>query len=119
MARPAKQTEEKRTEQLKIRLTIAEIEQLRAAAKAAGLSVSDYARAQMLGSQLPIRVTTRRDPALVSELNRIGINVNQLARAHHRDSAFVRYWREVGDELRYALRDLLEKPHGPEDHCQG
>lgn len=116
MARPKKQAGEKRDEQLKIRLTTAEIEELRTAAFTAGVSVSDYARSRMLGTRLPSKTVSRSDPALVSELNRIGVNVNQLARANHRDSAFVNYWREIGDELQCTLRGLLGGDHGSEDH---
>lgn len=116
MARPKKRSEEKRDEQVKIRLTLAEANELRDAALSAGLSVSDYARRRMLGIRLPQTSIRRSDPALVSELNRIGVNVNQLARAHHRDSAFVAYWQDVGCELETALRRVLEEPHGSEDY---
>jgi len=118
MARPKKRGGEKRDEQLKIRLTAAEIEELRSAAFQTGISVSDYARRRMLGARLPVKTVTRSDPALVSELNRIGVNINQLARAHHRDSAFVAFWKEIGEELETALRNLLEQSHDTEDHRQ-
>ena len=119
MARPEKSAQDKRAAQLKVRLTDAEIAQLRAAATTAGLSVSDYARLRMLSGGVPVRMSVRRDPALVSELNRIGVNINQLARAHNRGRRFVGYWHEVGAELRTTLHALLEPANDPEDHSQG
>ena len=107
MARPKKSDAEKRTTQVNLRLTDAEYASLRVAASTAGLSVSDFVRSRAMSYQLRSPRSSSVDPALVSELNRIGVNVNQLARAHHRDSAFVNYWREVGDELRGILSQVL------------
>lgn len=107
MARPKKIDEEKRCEQLKIRLTTAEIEFLRLEASKSGLTVSDFARRRMLGVRLPARTFSHTDPALVSELNAIGNNVNQLTRSVHRGSDFANYWREVGQELQQTLRKVL------------
>ncbi len=107
MARPRKMREEKRNEQLNIRLTTAEIEFLRSQASQAGVCITDYVRRRGLGLRLPTQSSSRSDPALISELNRIGVNVNQLARATHRGSAFTRFWNEIGAELQDALRKLV------------
>jgi len=102
MARPVKDPEEKRTETARFRLTVAERAYLRAQAEAAGLSETEFLRRRALG--LSVRpAPARNDPALLSELNRIGVNVNQLARATHRGSDFTRYWREVGGALEQVL----------------
>jgi len=107
MARPRLSGEEKRTAQINLRLTEAELAALRLDARKAGIPLSDYVRRRAIGQRVRARSTGRSDPALISELNRIGVNVNQLARAHHRDSAFVAYWREVGDELKGILSRLV------------
>ncbi len=64
-------------------------------------------RRRMLGKRLPVKTVSHADPALVSELNAIGNNVNQLARSVHRGSAFSDFWEEVGQELQQALRKVL------------
>jgi hypothetical protein len=46
----------------------------------AGLNRSDYLRQVALARRLVIARTTRADPALIAELNRIGVNLNQMAR---------------------------------------
>lgn len=112
MARPKKSDAEKRSQVVNMRFTLAEHEHLRAQAESAGLSVSDYVRRRAIGYTVPpapSRATS--DPALLSELNRIGVNVNQLARASHRGAEFTRYWRDVGAELSKALVNMAKR-HG-------
>jgi len=109
--RPKKTDAEKRDQRFNLRLTAAEIEHLRLQAQAAGLEPHEYARRRVLGERATSPALSRRaDPALVSELNRIGVNVNQLTRATHRGSDFAAYWREVGGELRTILAQVLR--HG-------
>lgn len=108
MPRPEKSPEEKRSEVARFRLTIAERAFLRSQADAARLSEAEYLRKRALG--LPVRAASERsDPALVSELNRIGVNVNQLARATHRGADFTRYWREIGTMLEGTLAKVLSR----------
>lgn len=109
MARPKKASIEKRSEQLKIRLTMAEIEYVRSVASSNGINISDYARRRMLGVRLPVKTLSHTDPALISELNAIGNNVNQLTRSVHRGSDFADYWYEVGQELEHVLKKVLIK----------
>lgn len=112
MARPKKTDAEKRDQVVNTRFTLAEHEHLRAQAEAAGLSVSEYLRRRAIGYTVPpAPARSYSDPALISELNRIGVNVNQLARASHRGSAFTRYWRDVGTELGTILSKLAAR-HG-------
>ena len=81
--RPVKQPNEKRRAQMNIRLTLAEAEYIRAQAAAAALTEAEYVRrAAMALSVRPAR--QRIEAALISELNAIGNNVNQLTRAVHR-----------------------------------
>lgn len=111
MARPKKQPHETRDQRFNLRLTLAEIDHVRAQAAAAGLDPHEYARRRALGHAVPPAPQRGSDPALVSELNRIGVNVNQLARATHRGADFTRYWADVGRELQGALARVLDR-HG-------
>ena len=109
--RPKKTDAERRSKRFNLRFTEAEIEHLRLQADSAKLEPHEYARRRILGDRVVSSASARRaDPALVSELNCIGVNVNQFARASHRGSDFADYWREVGSELRTALAQVLR--HG-------
>lgn len=108
MARPKKQDGEQRCETARFRLTVAEREYIRSQARAAGITEAEYLRRRALGYSVPPARSGRADPALISELNRIGVNVNQLARAAHRGSDFTRYWADVGRELHITLRKVLD-----------
>lgn len=125
MARPRKSADEKRTEQMNTRWTLAERESLRASAARVGLDDSEFLRHRALGIPLPSS-SSSADPALVAALNthavaltKIGNNVNQLAAATHQGRDFVQYWREIGAELeadisaaREALNRALEDMDG-------
>lgn len=108
MARPEKQDGEKRSETARFRLTLAEREWLRAQARQANLSETEFMRRRVLGQPVRAASEAAADPALVMALNRVGVNVNQLAKSVHVDSAFQQYWREVGDELRAVLAKAVE-----------
>lgn len=104
MPRPKKSADEKLSETARFRMTPAERETLRMNAAAAGITEAEFCRRRCIG--LPVTPTrTRTDPALVVALNRVGNNVNQLARSVHRGSSFQTYWKEVAAEL----RDVLHK----------
>lgn len=78
--RPIKQEHEKRSEQVKTRFTIAEIDHLRENANKAGLNLADFVRR----CSLQMRVLERSGgptPQVINELIRIGSNLNQIARA--------------------------------------
>lgn len=78
--RPIKLEHEKRSEQVKTRFTIAEIDHLRASANTAGLNLADYVRRCSLQMRI-IEKNGGPTPQVISELNKIGINLNQIARA--------------------------------------
>ncbi|MFV1678009.1 plasmid mobilization protein [Phaeobacter sp. JH20_32] len=125
MARPKKSADEKRTEQMNTRWTLAERETLRTNAARVGLDDSEFLRHRALGIPLPSS-SSSADPALIAALNahavaltKIGNNVNQLAAAAHQGRDFVQYWREIGAELeadlsaaREALNRALEDMDG-------
>lgn len=110
MGRPKLQDEERMSEVVRLRLTTAELNHVRGDAEAVGLSVSAYLRQRAMGYRMPTPIPSRRtDPALITELNRCGVNVNQLARATHTGRDFVKYWKEIGRQLESVLDRVLEK----------
>lgn len=83
MARPKKQQHESRTERLNLRFAPAELVQIEEQARLAGLSVTAYGRSVVLSPPtraLPAALGPLQDPALVIAMNRIGVNLNQIAR---------------------------------------
>ena len=109
MARPSKEAHEQR-KVVSIRLTEAELGYARSQAEAAGLSLSAYVRERVLGYR-GIANGRHADPALVHEINRIGVNVNQLARSVHRGSDFTQFWAEIGEDLKTVMAKVLTR-HG-------
>ena len=84
MARPKKAPDAKRDLRVAFRLSAPDAEALGARAKAAGLPVSAYARTMALGGTVRIVRSAEPDFALLDQLRRIGVNLNQLAREQHR-----------------------------------
>ena len=84
MARPKKDPAERRVAHLPaVRVTQAELAALSLQASHAGLSLSDFIRQRALSG----KVTPKRglaDAQLLSELNSIGVNLNQIARQLNR-----------------------------------
>ena len=74
MARPRLGESERRTRTIGVRVTGAEEAELRGRAQAARLSMGSYMRRRALGQRV-------RMAAELRELNRIGVNLNQMARA--------------------------------------
>ncbi len=107
--RPTKQPDEKRSARFNLRFTAAELAQIEAQAHIAGLGPHEFLRRRSLGYVVPPRSQGQVDPAIVSELNAVGNNVNQLARATHRGTDFVRYWQEIGTKLEDVLELVLDR----------
>ena len=82
MARPRLGETERRTRTIGVRVTEVEAEELRERAQAARLSVGAYLRRRGgLGQRVRIAAELRLGAAELRELNRIGVNLNQMARA--------------------------------------
>ena len=110
MARPKKEPHERRTSSTRADLTPAEKEHVRAQAQRAGLSEADYVRRRVLGFQVspaPSRVEAQATAALVNEVNRLGVNVNQLARAVHTDRPAATAWQTLAGECERVLARLV------------
>ena len=81
MARPRLDDEERRTRTVGVRVTAAEAAELRERAQAARLSMGAYLRRRALGERVRMAAELRLGAAELRELNRIGVNLNQMARA--------------------------------------
>ncbi len=108
MARPRKQEHERRTASVRADLTEAEKVFVQEQAAKAGLSEAEYTRRRILGYAVVSPAAARRaDPELIVAINRVGVLVNQLARAVHTDREFIKYWREIGAELKSVLAKVV------------
>ena len=81
MARPRLGEEERRTRTVGVRVTEAEAEELQERAQGARLSMGAYLRRRGLGQRVRSAIERRLGAAELRELNRIGVNLNQMARA--------------------------------------
>ena len=97
MARPKKQPTDQRCERVTLRLRVDERVALTARAAAAGLTLSEFARVSALqacpldpGSDAPLAAAPVPpvDPQLVLAINRVGVNLNQIARALNNNGGF-------------------------------
>lgn len=81
--RPKLAPDEGRTARLPdIRVTAAERAHIEAQAAQAGVSVTEFVRAAALGRRIVARMADADEQAL-SALNKIGVNMNQIAHAAH------------------------------------
>ena len=67
-----------------------------AQAAAAGLAPHDFVRQRVLGFHVA-PAKSPADAALISELNRVGVNLNQLARAVNTDRRYPGDWRALAE----------------------
>jgi hypothetical protein len=81
MARPKKSKEERLTKLFAIRLTSTDYAKLSHASEDAGMTITDYARQQILNGKVVIHKYRTLDYDTFNELRRIGVNLNQLTRA--------------------------------------
>lgn len=102
MARPLKELEEKRMERFNLRFTLAELESIRAQAALAGLLPHEYARRRVLG-HIVHPSPSRMDAATLCDLNRIGVNANQLAKATNAGREFRGVWQVIAEEIQRVL----------------
>ena len=109
MGRPRKHPDEARTERCAhIRLTVAERLDVEAKAAAMGVSVADYGRHRLCGYRLPMRRGADLSRLLV-ELNRVGSNVNQIARAANATGRVSSMIDETMRELRAVMGQIVAR----------
>ena len=95
-------------------MTLAELEDVRANAKEAGLSVSEFVRRRTSGRPTVPRSESKLDAQVLSELNRVGValrsgvgnNLNQLVKDWNTGRDPRLDWHVVHDELRLTLQQL-------------
>lgn len=115
MARPVKRILERRTKTRLIRLTDAEDRAIRRFAAAARVSASDYLRTLGLHGGGAVRREKAVPPELVFELNKVGVNLNQIA---HKFNATGQHDPAELTRTLEQLNALLDKVqgHGAEPH---
>ncbi len=111
--RPRSRPDEVRAVRLQVLVTEAEAADVRAMAAATGLSVSDFGRRRMLGKQTALLAEKVDRDATRSEINRVGVNLNQLLRRVHSGAAPTgdggpgsSSARALEGEIRAALREV-------------
>ena len=84
MSRPRKENELKHNHQIMLRLTDTEFEIVSINAKAANLSLAEYARKQVMNKKIIVKYEVVADlpelKKLIAEFGKIGSNLNQIAR---------------------------------------
>ena len=85
MARPKKQTNDKREQWIKARVSPAEHADILVRAAGAGLSSSEFLRRAALSGEVVVQQDAASgDFETIDQLRRIGVNLNQLARVANR-----------------------------------
>ena len=83
MARPRLPRTLRRSRQINARFTEAEAQRLAGYAEAARLTVPEYLRRRGLRRRTPVIATPELPPEIRYELNKIGVNLNQIVRLAH------------------------------------
>ena len=109
--RPRKDTRQLRDHWLKTRVTMDELHRVEQLARDAGMTPSEFFRDAVLKGQIVIKRFRAPDPALINQLQRIGNNLNQIARicnttGNDRRANFIE--THIEDELRPILQHLLK-----------
>lgn len=107
MARPPLQPDERRDDRLpNLRVTASERVLIEERAAAAGLTLVEYCRRAIFRTRIaPRRGTTEQ--ALLVELNRVGVNLNQIAHKVNAGRSLPPDFPEVLDEVREAIKKVL------------
>lgn len=106
--RPRKHPNEQRSVQNKQRYTQAEVDYIGLMAERAGLTVSDFIRRAALRISIqPPRPSEEREA--LRELSRIGVNLNQIARALNRGRETPPYIEDAILKLTHTLDKVAER----------
>lgn len=81
MARPKKPPHELHTETVRVPLRAVDLARLQSKADKAETTITDFVRASALGKKLTVVQSTAPDFDTVEQLRRIGVNLNQIAKA--------------------------------------
>lgn len=107
MARPPLKPEERRDDRLpNLRVTAAERALIEERAAAAGLTLVEYCRRAIFKSRIaPKRGTINQ--ALLVELNRVGVNLNQIAKVVNQNGVLPPDFPDVLADVRAAVTKVL------------
>jgi hypothetical protein len=113
IGRPRKDEQERRSDHLNVRLTIVERATLDAEARRLGLPVSSYVR-RLIGKRRPVEAghVPAVSGAAITALNRVGNNLNQLARHANAKgdlSSIARHLDQALSRLETAIDVLLDR----------
>ena len=81
MARPKKNPTDRRTEQVSVRLSPLELARLQEKADQSRQTITAFVRASAMGKSITVQQGRADDFELRQELRRIGVNLNQIAKA--------------------------------------
>ena len=111
--RPRLAPDEKRSERFSgIRLTAAERAIIEDKASQAGLSIAEYCRQSFLRSRPPPRSKSEIDAKALLAIERIGRNLNQIARQLNSGGPVPLYLHDTLDQVRDAIDRLMGPPDG-------
>ena len=123
MARPKKEKELRHNHQIMLRLTDTEYEIVAANAKAANLSLAEYARKQIMNKRVIVKYELVADlpelKKLIGEFGKIGSNLNQIARHFNSGGIHSQEMRKAINqsiariyEMKYEVLKLAGEFHG-------
>ena len=107
MARPILSEDKKRVVQVNIRLTQHEGEKVNTFADSAGLSPANWIRYKIFTGKFPQAKASPLDAAIFRELQRIGININQVTHKIN-SNEFPSELRPVFNELSDLLKHIVK-----------
>lgn len=111
--RPKLAPEERRDHRLPApRVTLAELHFVQQRAAAAGMPLADFMRLAVTGTAPRRRAQPKADSALLYELNKLGVNLNQIARAVNRGRDLPPEFAEILAQIHTAVLKLDEAEHG-------
>ena len=100
VGRPKKSPEERHTETVRVPLRPADFARLQSFADQAKTSVTDFVRSSALGAEFTVIQSQTPDEDTIEQLRRIGVNLNQIAKALNAQRSI------VPSELTSACDDL-------------
>lgn len=108
IGRPKRAAGEGRAAVIALRVTEVERAEIEARAARSGLSLSDYCRRVLLKHRVRAATakTTQTDAAVLVEMNRIGVNLNQIARNANRGQGIPIDLAETLAEVRALIERL-------------
>ncbi len=80
MSRPKKSKEERLSARLELRLTTTDYAKAVQASEDAGITLTDYARQQILNGRVIIKQTRKLDHSVYDQFRRLGVLLNQLTK---------------------------------------